>query len=433
MLVAMHRGDYAGLEAYRREHLAAIVDYAYRHCRYYRRLFDEVELDRRGLRDFDRLPLLDKATIQAQIHQVMPDEVCRLDFHVQETGGSTGQPFRFPLSFVAGQIDGVHKRFLYDRFMGYQPGDRIATFASRYLGEDRRAQGIYWTSYPHDLPYPSLAYHTAYLTDENLPAYIGHLLEYRPAILRGCPSLVEQVASSLLDRRVRLPFQVKGVLLSFETPHGWQVERIKRAFGERIVFQYGHAEMCIFAYAVDGSTEYLCSPLFGLVEVLDAEGRQVGEGETGEVVVTGYHNRALPFIRYRTGDLAVYGGERDGVVRLRQVVGRTQEHILTRAGQGYARTVFHSMVFGPGYEALHNLKNWQLVQDAPGELVLRIVKKGGFTLADEERMRRILTGVLDVDLAVQYVESIPLGPGGKYRLVVQNVSPEAALGEGGAP
>ena len=123
MLVAMHQGDYAGLEAYRRERLAAIVDYAYRHCRYYRRLFDQVGLDRRGLSNFDRLPLLDKATIRAQMFEVMPGEIRRLDFHVQQTGGSTGQPFPFPLSYLVGQIDRVHREFVDERLLGHQPGE----------------------------------------------------------------------------------------------------------------------------------------------------------------------------------------------------------------------------------------------------------------------------------------------------------------------
>jgi phenylacetate-CoA ligase len=46
-----------------------------------------------------------------------------------------------------------------------------------------------------------------------------------------------------------------------------------------------------------------------LVEILDAEGRPVAAGETGEVVVTPFYNYAMPLIRYRSGDYVVKGGE----------------------------------------------------------------------------------------------------------------------------
>jgi phenylacetate-CoA ligase len=41
-----------------------------------------------------------------------------------------------------------------------------------------------------------------------------------------------------------------------------------------------------------------------LVEILDAEGRPVAPGETGNVAITDFRNRVFPLIRYRLGDEA---------------------------------------------------------------------------------------------------------------------------------
>lgn len=41
-----------------------------------------------------------------------------------------------------------------------------------------------------------------------------------------------------------------------------------------------------------------------IVEILDAEGRPVADGERGEIVLTGGFNDYLPLVRYRTGDIA---------------------------------------------------------------------------------------------------------------------------------
>ncbi|MFZ5481641.1 MAG: AMP-binding protein [Myxococcota bacterium] len=71
--------------------------------------------------------------------------------------------------------------------------------------------------------------------------------------------------------------------------------------------------------------ELLCPDLF--VEIVDAEGRALPEGERGEVCVTGGRNPSLALVRYRTGDSAAL---RDGV--LEGFVGRRP--VWWRAGDG---------------------------------------------------------------------------------------------------
>ena len=278
-----------------------------------------------------------------------------------------------------------------------------------------------------------MAYHAAYLRQETAPAYVEHLMHYRPHILSGYPSLIAKLAEYILEKEISLPFKIKGVELDSESTYGWQLKRIRRAFSPNITLQYGHAEMCVFAYTVDDSHEYVCSPFFGLVEVLGSDGKPAPPGGIGEIVVTGFHNHALPFIRYRTGDLAVLCRSDNGVVRLREVLGRAQDYIVTRRGpEGFVATPFHSTLFGDDYDALRNITNWQLVQDAPGEVVLKIVPREGFSQADEAQLTCMLTSFLDVTLTTEFVDAIPPSSSGKYQLIVQNVGPDvlAVNGEG---
>lgn len=46
------------------------------------------------------------------------------------------------------------------------------------------------------------------------------------------------------------------------------------------------------------------------VEVLDDEGKEVGEGESGNIYVTSLHNHAMPFVRYGIGDVGKIQSER---------------------------------------------------------------------------------------------------------------------------
>ena len=72
-----------------------------------------------------------------------------------------------------------------------------------------------------------------------------------------------------------------------------------------------------------------------IVEVL-RDGRRAAVGEAGEVVVTGLHGHAVPYIRYNLGDTADPGDEqcRCGAPfsTLRDLRGRTMDYCLLPGG-----------------------------------------------------------------------------------------------------
>jgi len=86
----------------------------------------------------------------------------------------------------------------------------------------------------------------------------------------------------------------------------------------------------------------------------------VNRGELGEVVVTGFYNYAMPFIRYKMGDLAIFSGDNDGIVRLKSVVGRTQDYIYS---SNMDKILLTALIFGLHYKAFANIRKWQIVQD----------------------------------------------------------------------
>jgi phenylacetate-CoA ligase len=420
LLTKMHQGQSEGLLQYRSRKLSQILKYAYQHCQYYRSLMDEFRVDPDDLRSFQRLPLLDKAIIRSHRADLVSDEIEGLEFHIANTGGSTGEPLEFPASLIAGYIDHVHQEFLY-RVMGYNPGDVIVAFDGSSVPEELRRNHVYWVETgPGDIPYGRLSYSSLYMTRETMPYYIQHILHCRPSILRGYPSFIADVADYILKNNISIPFSIKGVELTAENAYDWQVEKIKKAFRARVFFQYGHSEASVFGYTFDGSYEYFCSPFYGYTEVLDSDRIHVKKGEIGEIVVTGFYNRAFPFVRYRTGDLAVFDGDEGGVVRLKKIIGRTQDYIYRRDGQRVALT---ALVFGQHYHAFRNMLKWQIVQGIPGLVEIRIVRGEDFSSDDEKEIRRKFKDICDVDVDFEFVDSIALTSRGKSKFLVQNIEP----------
>jgi len=424
LLKLMHADPSRDFAGHRQRKLRAILKYAAAHCPYYRRLFPAHGVAPSDLDTFTRIPLTDKAAIRDHLAEMVSDELDGLDKYRMNTGGSTGEPLEFPVHALAGKIDWVHQEFRHTVFYGWQPGERIAAFCGVTVPDERRRAGVYWVERsPAYEPYGRLAYSSLYLNEQTMPRYLEHLLEYRPVILRGYPSFFNDIADYLQRHRIRITFPIKAVELTSENAFDWQMTNIRAAFDAPVRLQYGHSEVCAYGYTQDDSMAYVFSPFYGYVEVLDEHGRQVPPGQRGEIVATGFYNCALPFIRYRTGDMAVLLGDARGVVRVGGIVGRTQDYVLTSDGGHVALT---ALVFGQHFHAFAHIRRWQIVQDVPGEVTISIVKTDQFAAADAEEIRQAFIAASGIDPAIKFVDAIPLTGRGKFRFLVQNIAGTAS-------
>jgi len=340
---------------------------------------------------------------------------------MRNTGGSTGEPLQFPSS---GGFDREHQAFLY-RIIGYKPGEKILAMDGSAIAQELTARNIYWTKKSdQDIPYGSMALSSLYLQENTISFYTDFIKTFKPTIIRGYPSFVNDVATYILKNRIKVKHPMKGIVLTSESTNEMQIRNISEAFNSKIYLQYGHAEASLFGYTLDESHEFFCSPFYGFVEVVNESGEHVKPGKLGEVVCTGFHNRALPFIRYKTGDLAFFSQDHHGIVRLKSVLGRTQDYIY---GWNLKKTLLTALVFGLHYKAFANIKKWQIIQDKAGEVTVKIVKDAFFNSEDEEEIRSNFLNIADVRTVFRYVESIPLTPSGKSIFLIQNLSTATEL------
>ncbi|MBN1867128.1 AMP-binding protein [Candidatus Sumerlaeota bacterium] len=130
-------------------------------------------------------------------------------------------------------------------------------------------------------------------------------------VLVGVPSLLWRIAEYALEngddpRRAR----VKALIAIGEPTRGRDLtllpatKRLEEVWGARIYSTYASTEVATaFCECPERCGGHLRAEL-AAVEILDDSGRLVAPGETGEVVVTPFGVRAMPLIRFRTGDVA---------------------------------------------------------------------------------------------------------------------------------
>lgn len=416
ILAKYHTGLKYDFQSINQRRLIRIMEYAYQHSSYYSRLFDESSVNTNELLlNWDNVPFLDKDIIRKEKENILALPRSKDYIGFVTTGGSTGQPLGF---HTLGGCDAEHQEFLF-RIIGYKPGDKILAMDGTVIPNDLLGENIFWvTKNESNLPYGSMALSSQYLSSVNIQHYVNFLNDFKPNIIRGYPSFISDIANYILRNNIKIAFEVKGVELTSESFYEYQIVNIRKAFNTRVFNQYGHAEASVFGYSIDASLLTYCSPLYGYTEVIGVDNKHVESGEIGEIVVTGFTNYAMPFIRYRTGDLALYDGEENGIVRLKQIYGRTQDYIYSK---NMEKILLTAIIFARHYKAFANINRWQIIQNTPGKITFLIVKLPSFSIEDQNELSNNFQRIANIKSEFEYVDKIPLTPRGKSKFLIQNI------------
>lgn len=385
---------------------------AVKHCKYY---FSVIENSAVKEISIEHFPIIDKEIITNNFEDFISDNIEMYYSYDRYTGGSTGEPFHF-IGNGGYEYGFDLKRW---KIYGYKKGDRILALDGTKVSEEKIEKGIYWEKVcDDDIPFGSYALSSLYLRDDNAKKYCEYIIDFKPAFFWGYPSFIYLLACYAEKLEIDMNINIKGIVLTSETAYSYQIEKIKKIFNTSVYLQYGHTESCVNAYTYDETYRYRVEPLYGYVEVLDASGNPVTEGEVGEVVVTSLHNYAMPLVRYRTGDLAEYGGKDERYIYLNKVMGRTQDIIYDNEGN---KILLTALIFGQHFVAMGHIQKWQVEQWEKGKVILHIVKGDGYSEKHEKELESLFYSLGHVLVTFDYIDDIMLTKRGKTKFLVQHI------------
>jgi len=300
---------------------------------------------------------------------------------------------------------------------GVEDGDWIGMFLGRVVVPLDQNEPPFWRA---NWVQQQLWFSSFHLSDQHLPQYVREIRRRRLRLLEGYPSTLYILARFLERRGETLP--MRAVFTSSETLLPLQREAIESAFACRVFDFFGHAERVVFATECDKHVGKHIAEEFGLVEVTDAEGTPVRDGEAGYLVGTSLHNTAMPLFRYRTNDVTSILQEPCGcgrtLRRIRDVTTKAEDIVLTPDG----RMISPSILTHPFKPLIQVLKS-QIIQDRLNHITVKIVPSSEFSAQDQEHLIHELRLRLgsDMSIEIEIVNDIPAEPSGKYRWVVSNV------------
>jgi len=399
-----------------RSKLGRLITYAYENVPYYGELFRSLDLnpdDIRDLTDLRKVPILEKSVVRMKA-ALLVSRNPRAKVIELNTSGSTGSPL-----VIHCDVESRNNNYAFlSRFrdwFGIKMGMRRASFFGRIIVPPGQKKPPFWR---YDITENNFLFSSYHMTEENLRHYYGKLRQIRPAEICGYPSSLYLLAKFIMKNGLE-PLSPSFVMTSAETLPDYQREMIEKAFGCRVRDYYGCTEMAVFVTQCEQGS-YHAHPEYGIVEIVDEEGKPVRPGEAGEVVCTGFVNPTMPLIRYRVGDRAILGMNACACGRnfpvIEQILGRTDDILVTPDGRPLGR-------LDPVFKGMKGIYETQIVQTAPDTLRFNLVRGENFS---EENRKELLyeigkrTGP-SMKIEFHFVDSIPKDKNGKFRSVISMI------------
>ena len=173
----------------------------------------------------------------------------------------------------------------------------------------------------------------------------------------------------------------------------------------------------------------LTTIIFGLSlvtpNIIDVEQSRLSQRKAKEIVATSFWNRATPFIRYQTNDLAFYKSDHCEVCGrhfdiFSKIEGRKGDFFVGRDRNLISLT---ALVYGQHFKAFKNIKNIQFVQTIPGKVQVKIEPGKIYTPENSLEIKSSLENAAHGQLTaeIELVDQIDRTTRGKNKVLDQQV------------
>lgn len=333
------------------------------------------------------------------------------------TGGSTAEPFRFPVS-AEEQASAALDIWLGRRWLGVDPHDRLFLLwgHAHLLGSG--AQGRL-NRIKRQLSDRLLGYTrcSAYdLTDVDLNRACDRLLTSRARYVVGYSTALDRFARANADRAPEIArLGLKAVIATAEGfPRSDSRNVIAACFGASVVMEFGAVETGPLAYErPEGGYD-----VFWARHRLERRG---GEGPgADELLVTSLYPRALPLMRYALGDLVELASEtptEPPILQMARIVGRCNELLVLPDG-----ATVHSEAFTHSMRDIPGVRAFQVVCPSGSQPWIRYEASAPLSAGSMSEIQRRL-GIINqslINTRFEPVERIVLSVAGKHRMVVDS-------------
>jgi phenylacetate-CoA ligase len=410
----------SAIEADQRRRLANTVSHAYRHVPYYRKSMARLGLapgDIATADDLARLPLLRREDVQRDPERFVSGGQPIERYSRKQTGGSTGEPLTvyydsFSLIQAAAhhqRAGSLHRRMVRRQFgfrmlvIGHQANETrrpveetLARVRKLAGGEVRRASIL-----------------------EPVERTLEVIDSFHPHVVFSHGSYLEAIFVHLRrsGRQSHLP---RLVLYGGDAMSTGARTLISDEFGIPVLSMYGAYEALSLGFECDAHLGFHLNVDLYPVRIIDDAGRELPDGESGEVVISNLVNRGTMLLNYRLGDVARKLPARCPCGRslplLSFLEGRLDDWVMTAGGER-----MHPQGIRTLFSDEEEVRRYQVVQRSPRQFDVTLMEAPG---CDRKRLAARLAAKFSGRLGegtrieVSFVDTLPHTARGKIRTVI---------------
>lgn len=411
------------IDAHVSRQLALILNHAKSNSAFYRDRIPGAITPDNATENLRSIPILTKRDIQESLQAMF---VPGMPSFEDATGGSSGEPTVFFTDIERKQA-GEAATYGSNSLAGYEYGDRVAMlWGAARDNEKCRMQNaerkpIHWDRIRSRLRHwiENICWYDAFDMGENrMRDFHKHMTRVAPHVLVGYAGSLYEYALFLRDNSITPGYPLKSIVSSAEVLTSASRKLISEVFQKPIYDRYGNREFGPIAAECEAHDGLHINEHDMYVEIDSRDPYEI----PGEIIITYFRNRAMPFVRYNTGDVGVFAKEECAcgrkTRRLKTIDGRTSDAIRTRDGKLVHGEYFTHMMYG-----IEGVKAFQFVQESLDSYVLRVECGPQITQRYTDlwvqEIRDKLGG--DVAVRVECVDKIPLLPSGKRKFTVSMV------------
>lgn len=404
------------LRAMQNRKLRAIVRHAYDRVPYYRELFDSVGLspaDIASTEDLWKIPITEKEQLRAAVPEKAVTKGTDLSSCSRiRTCGSMGKPFD---TFVTEQEKWMRRMLGFRRQLdvGMRPWDRLCIIRNPAKMSGKR--------------YRTLCLSPALPVGEQITS----LRKMQPTLLKAWPSVISTLMHHSQGRLGEY-IAPRAVITSGEVCDDVMKKKIREGLRAEAFQFYAAGEFGPIASECGAHRGMHLNADQLIMEVVPDPG-SAPRGKRGSAVLTSLYGFAMPFIRYRLGDItSILPGHcscGSSFPLIEPPSGRRSEVI--RLPEGRARSV--TGLFGASLTPVDGVDQFRVVQEGPTDFVLQVASREKLSAEVAAWIRERITAYLGlpIQLDIQRVEFISSDGEHKFQRFVSKMDGFTPEDDGG--
>jgi len=280
---------------------------------------------------WEDLPIMEKSDYQDDLEKLLSRGYTRKNTYIANTSGSSGHPFFFAKDKEAHAMTWA---LIQNRYSWH--GLKLNSKQARFLGTPLETTSNIQEKIKHFVMNRVL-FPVFDLSDSTLGMYLNKIKKTEFEYIYGYTNSLVLFARYLIDNQVVLADEcpsLKVCIPTSETVTKEDREIMTAGFGVKVVNEYGVSEAGAIVAFEDDNLDWILSTETQYIEILDDDNSPLEYDIGGNVIITDLHNRAMPFIRYRVGDVGVLTATANGKGPvLKSLLGRTNDNVILPSGK----------------------------------------------------------------------------------------------------